>query len=141
MWGPATHKNSLSHLTRLHNRGICLTCGLRKYDHLSQHRARLGWLPVESFVKYCSLITLFRDYYVGRGVLLNPAFQFGCTHFYETRCPTHYITTSHLKRSFNQKHFWYKASTWWNSLLSSLFQDINMFRGSFFTYLLQETVI
>ena len=42
VWGPAAHKNSLSRLTRLQNCGIRLTCGLRKYDHVSQHRAHLG---------------------------------------------------------------------------------------------------
>ena len=68
MWGTAAHKNSLSRLIRLHNHGIHLTCGLHKYDHVSQHRAHLEWLPVESFVRYRSLITLFQDYYVGRGV-------------------------------------------------------------------------
>ena len=52
VWGPAAHRDSLSRLARLHNRGVRLTCGLRKYDHVLQHRARLGWLPVESFVKY-----------------------------------------------------------------------------------------
>ena len=61
VWGPAIHRDSLSRLSHLHNCGIRLTCGLRKYNHVSQHRVRLGWLPVDSFVKYRSLITLFRD--------------------------------------------------------------------------------
>ena len=34
VWGPAVHRDSLSRLTHLHNRGIRLTCGLRKYDHV-----------------------------------------------------------------------------------------------------------
>ena len=92
-------------------------------------------------MKYHSLITLFRDYYVGRGVSFNPAFQFGRIHSYEIRCPAHHITTSRLKRSFNQKHFRHtEAPIWWNSLPSSLFQDIDMFRYGLFTHLLQETV-
>ena len=140
VWGPVAHRDSLSCLARLHNRGVRLTCGLRKYDHVSQHRACLGWLPVESFVKYRSLITLFRDYYVGRGVSLNPALQFGRTHSYGTRCPAHHITTSHLKKSFSQKHFRHKVSTWWNFLPSSLFQNIDMFCHGLFTHLFQETI-
>ena len=140
VWGPAAHRDSLSRLARLHNRGVRLTCGLRKYDHVSQHRTRLGWLPVESFVKYRSLITLFRDYYVGRGVSLNPALQFGRTHSYGTRCPAHHITTSRLKKSFSQKHFRHNVSTWWNSLPSSLFQNIEMFHHGLFTHLFQETI-
>ena len=51
------------------------------------------------------------------------------------------LATSRLKRSFNQKHFRHtEASIWWNSLPSSLFQDIDMFRYGLFTHLLQETV-
>ena len=59
VWGPAVHKDSISCLTRSHNHGIHWTCDLCKYDHVSQHRAHLGLLPVESFVKYRSLIILF----------------------------------------------------------------------------------
>ena len=99
-------------LTRLHNHGVRLTCGFRKYDHVSQYRAQLGWLPVDSFIKYrslvdsfikyCSLLTLLRDYYTGRGV---PEIKFGRTHSYGTRCPAHYTTTLHFKKSFGQRHF------------------------------------
>ena len=90
MWGPAAHKNSLSRLIHLHNCGIRLACGLCKYGHVSQHRARL---PVESFVKYCSLIILFQDYYVGRG-----GFTWSCISvwsyslLWNYRCPALYIT-------------------------------------------------
>ena len=34
VWGTAIHK-TLSRLTRLYNRGIRLSCGLRKYDHVT----------------------------------------------------------------------------------------------------------
>ena len=37
VWGPAVQRDSLSHLARLHNRGVRLTCGLRKYDHSIGH--------------------------------------------------------------------------------------------------------
>ena len=58
VWGPAIHKDALSRLARLHNHGIRLTCGFCGYDHVSQYRAQLGWLPVDSFIKYHSLLTL-----------------------------------------------------------------------------------
>ena len=45
-WGPMLAKSSLQRL-RLLNWGVRIT-GLRKYDHISSHRARLRWLPVES---------------------------------------------------------------------------------------------
>ena len=62
----------LSCLRRLHNRSVRLTCDLHKYDHVSNHRERLGWLPVDSFVRYHSLLTLFQDYYTTRSVPFNP---------------------------------------------------------------------
>ena len=37
VWGTAIHKDSLSWLTHLYNCGIQLTCGLCKYDRVSQH--------------------------------------------------------------------------------------------------------
>ena len=127
MWGPAIHKDDLSRLTRLHNHGIRLTCGLRKYDHVSQYRAQLGWLPVDSFIKYRSLLSLFRNYYTGRGVPRNPEFVFGRTHSYATRCPVNCISTLRFKKSFSQRHFRHSTSIWWNSLPLKLFQNLNMF--------------
>jgi len=82
VWGPALHTDSLSHLRWLHNcSAVRLTCDLHKYDHVSNHRECLGWLPVDSFVRYRSLLTLFQDYYTSRSVPFNPAFEFGGTHF------------------------------------------------------------
>jgi len=66
VWGPALHTDSLSRLRWLHNRSVRLTCDLCKYDHVSK---RLGWLPVDSFVRYHSLLTLFRDYYTAGAFL------------------------------------------------------------------------
>ena len=99
----------------------------------------MGWLPIDSFVKYHSLLTLF-DYDTGGGVALNPAIQFGRTHLHETRCPPHHINTFRFKKSFGQKHFRHQTSIWWNSLPFYLFQDIAAFRGGLFTHLLQETM-
>ena len=61
VWGPVIHKDSLYRLTRLHNRSVWLTYGLHKYDHVSQHRTRLRWLPVESSIihfLHCSMIII-----------------------------------------------------------------------------------
>ena len=37
VWGPALHTDSLARLRRIHNRSVQLTCGLRKYDHVSKY--------------------------------------------------------------------------------------------------------
>ena len=106
-----------------------------------EYRAQLGWLPVDSFIEYRSLLSLFQDYYTGRGVPLNPEFEFGRTHSYATRCPVHRISTLRFKKSFSQRHFRHSTSTWWNSLPLKLFQNLNMFRRCLFTHLLQGIVV
>jgi len=111
---------------------IIASCDLRKYDHVSNHRERLGWLPVDLFVRYCSLLTLFWDYYTSRRIPFNTAFEFGRTHYYETRCPLHHMSTIRPRTAFCQRNFWHKVSSWWNCLPENLFQDISEFHGSLF---------
>ena len=43
VWGPSLNKDLFSRLCRLHDRAVCVTCGLRKYDHVSDCR------PVAAF--------------------------------------------------------------------------------------------
>ena len=105
-----------------------------------QHRTRLRWLPIDSFVKYRSLLTLFHDYYIGEGVILTPAIQFGRNHLYEIRHPPHHVNSFRFKNLFGQKHFQCQTYAWWNSLPLHLFQDVAAFCAGLFTHLLQETV-
>jgi len=128
---------SYRRLRQLHNCSVRLTCDLHKYDHVSNHRERLGWLPVDSFVRYRFLLTLFQDYYTNRSIPFNPAFEFGHTHYYETRCPLHHILTIHPRMAFCQRHFRHKMLSLWNCLPANLFQDISEFHGSLFAYLFQ----
>ena len=84
VWGLAIHQDSLSRISRLHNRAVRMTYNLRKYDHVSFHRARLRWLPVSMFIRYRSLLTMFYNCYLSKGVALNPPILFGTQHSYET---------------------------------------------------------
>ena len=61
--------------------------------------------------------------YIGEGIFLNPAIQFGRNDLYETRHPPHHVNTFRFKKSFGQKHFWCQTSAWWNILPLHLFQD------------------
>ena len=61
------------------------------------------------FVRYRSLLALFRDYYTSRSILFDPVFQFGHTHHYDTRCPAHHITTSCPNKTFCKRHFQHQA--------------------------------
>ena len=81
VWGPAIHQDSLSRISHLHNRAV----------HMTFHRARLRWLPVSIFIRYRSLLTMFYNYDLNKGVALNPPILFGTQHSYETRRPKHCV--------------------------------------------------
>ena len=123
VWGPAVHQDSLSRILRLQNRAVRMTYNLRKYDHVSLHRASLRWLPVSVFIRYRSLLTMFYNHYLSKGVALNPPISFGTQHSYETRRPKHCAGITRCRKSFTQRFFRYQAATWWNSLPSILFTD------------------
>ena len=56
--GPSLSVNLLHRITRLHNRGVRMTSGLRKCDHRSHdshHRLFIGWLPVSSVIHLVSM--------------------------------------------------------------------------------------
>ena len=80
VWGPAIHQDSLSHISRLQNRAERITCDLRKYDHISHHRGNLRWLSISSFIRNCSMLTMFDKYHLGKGVALEPPILFGVQH-------------------------------------------------------------
>ena len=54
VWGPLLSSDLINCLCRLHNRAVHVVFGLCKYDHVSSHRSRLGWLPLESTIQYRS---------------------------------------------------------------------------------------
>ena len=49
--------NLLHRSIHLHNRGVRMTSGLCKYDHVSHYRFVIGWLPVSSVIQHCSHVT------------------------------------------------------------------------------------
>ena len=114
---------------------MCLTCSLRKYDHVSHYRANLGWLPVSRFIQYQSLLMMFGRHYLGEGVSFSPPIEFGHKHSYQTRCSSWFANIFCYKKNFCQRFFRYQATTWWNSLPSSLFDDISAFRNGLLKHL------
>ena len=62
VWGPSLSVGLLHRITRLHNHGVRMIFGLRKYDHVSQHRFTLGWLPVDLVTRHHSLIAMYKQY-------------------------------------------------------------------------------
>ena len=101
LWGPSLHTDSLSHLRWLHN----LYCsGFCKWDHGSNHKECLEWLPVDLFARYRSLSKIFTP----AGVFLS---TLNHTHYYEARCPLHHITAVHPRKAFCQRPFWLPGYT------------------------------
>ena len=75
------------------------------------------------YIRYRSLLTMFYNCYLSKGVALNPQILFGTQHSYETRQPKHCAGTVHCRKSFTQRFFRHQAATWWNSLPSALLTD------------------
>ena len=73
IWDPAISRDCLSRLDRLQNRAVHLTCGLRKYDHVSRCRAGLGWLSLYNV--YRSVLAILGQHYLG--VAFSPPITFG----------------------------------------------------------------
>ena len=76
---------------------------------------------------------MFYNYYLNKGVALNPPILFGTQQFYETRQPKHCAGIIHRRKSFTQRFFRYQAATWWNSLPSRLLTD--SFSSNLYNYL------
>ena len=124
VWGPAINRDCLSHLDHLQNRAVRLTCGLRRYDHVSRCKVGLGWLPMSQFIQYRSVLAMLGQHYLGEGVSFSPPIKFGRKHSYRTRCPPWFVDIFRYSKTFSQRFFRHQATTWWNSLPSSLFNDL-----------------
>ena len=122
----------MSQLQCMQNRAVCMTCGLRKYDHVSQYRANLGWLPMSEFVKYRIILIMFGQHYLGEGILLQPLIDFGRKHSYRTRCSPWFADIFRFKKNFSQCFF---RTVWWNLLQPNLFDDIANFHDGLLKYL------
>ena len=103
-WGPAIHQDSLVRLNRLHNRALRITFGLQKFDHISNHRRNIGWLPVSSLIQHHTLCAMM-DQYTGRGIPLNPLLQFGRLHIHNTRHPAHFVSVCRCRLALTTRHF------------------------------------
>ena len=85
VWGPPLSSDLINCLRRLHNRAVHVVFSLCKYDHVSSHRSRLGWLPLESTIQYRSLLAMHQKFVGDCCLLLNPPIEFGTQHQHHTR--------------------------------------------------------
>ena len=77
VWGPSLNVGLFHRIIHLHNHGVHMTSGLRKYDHVSHYRFALGWLPVGSVIQHHSLVTMYKQYRCIHCLLLSPPIEFG----------------------------------------------------------------
>ena len=83
VWGPAVYQNCLSRINRLHNRAICIVCGLYKSEHVSRCRQAIGWLSVLLLMR-CHALCAMLDHYTSQDILVNPPIQIRCHHTHNT---------------------------------------------------------
>ena len=105
IWGPSLGTVGVSRLQRFCNRAVRVTCGLRKYDHVSAARHSLGWLPFKQLVQYRALTLMYRHYIHNDCVQLDPPLQFGLNHGYGTRQSSHVCNIFRYSTAFGQKFF------------------------------------
>ena len=128
------HQDSSSQLNRLHNRAIRIVCGLRKSEHVSQHRRAIGWLPVSLLIQHRTLCGMLAQY-MDRGILLNPPIHFGRHHTHDTRHPAYFATVFRCRLALSKHHFRQTAVSWWNLLPQELFSDLTFFRFNLYKYI------
>ena len=69
----------------MQNRAVCLVFSLKKYDHVSDHYKRLHWLPLDQFIKFRSVCSMYKQFHQGHSIPLEPPIQFGQSHSHHTR--------------------------------------------------------
>ena len=116
VWGPAISKQCLTRLQRQHNWAVCI---VRKFDHVSARRTELGWLPVDTLIRYRTLCTMHQLYHKTFN-LLDPPILFGPQHTYSTRCPPTFANIERCCLSQTQTFFRHQGAKWWNDLPKSI---------------------
>ena len=138
VWGPPLSSDLINRLRRLHNRAVCVVFSLCKYDHVSSHRSRLGWLPLEFTIQYRSLLAMHRQFVGDRCLLLN---QYGLVLSINIILEHHLVLLTSIfyrhRLSYSKKSFRGKATMWWNSLPVNLTQCTpGDFMDSLFNFLI-----
>ena len=121
-WGPALQQKYMSRLQRMQNRGVRLSCNLKKYDHISSYHLGLRWLSVQDQIKQSTLSCMYRQCHYETCLKLHPPIQFGTTHSHFTRTNRQFANVMRFFTAFGQRSFCYKGTTWWNALPPDFYQ-------------------
>ena len=118
VWGPSLNVQLSSRLKRMQNRAVRLVFSLKKYDHVSDHYKRLHWLPLDQFIKFRSVCSMYKQFHQGHSIPLEPPIQFGQSHSHHTRTSSSFTGIVRFNLKFSQRFFRYRVTQWWNSLPS-----------------------
>ena len=77
------------------------------------------------------MLTMFDNYYLEKGVALEPPILFGVQNSYRTRCPKYFAAIPRCRLSFTKRFFRCQAIHWWNALPSAFFHDITTFPATY----------
>ena len=62
VWGPSLGTDAASRLKHFCYHAVQITCGLRKYDHVSAARHNLGWLLLDLLVQHQALNLMYHHF-------------------------------------------------------------------------------
>ena len=77
VWGASLRLQLSSRLKRLQNRAVRLAFSLKRYDHVSDYYKQLNWLPLDQFIKFCSICSMYKQFHQRCCIPLEPPIQFG----------------------------------------------------------------
>ena len=60
VWGPSLNVQLSSRLKWMQNRAVRLAFSLKKCDHVSDYYKQLHWLPLDQFVKFRSVCSMYK---------------------------------------------------------------------------------
>ena len=118
VWGPSLNVQLSSRLKRMQNMAVRLVFSLKKYDHVSDHYKRLHWLPLDQFIKFRFVCSMYKQFHQGHSIPLEPPIQFGQSHSHHTRTSSSFAGIVRFNLKFSQRFFRYRVTQWWNSLPS-----------------------
>ena len=90
---------------------------IKKYDHVSDYYKRLHWLPLNQFIKFRSVCSMYKQFHQGRCIPLEPQIQFGQSHSHHTRTSS-FARIVRYNLNFSQRFFRNRVTQWWTELFT-----------------------
>ena len=140
------NEDLLNKLQRLQNLCVRFIYGLRKFDHVSEYRSKLKWLPIRLRRDEHVLTLLYNVLYDPRTpTYLKERFQYlGSGHCRTLRSMSDNVLLAPLTRSgYYRESFTVRATHLWNKLPSEIrhSKSLAIFRTKLHNYLLECSLV